>query len=77
VNVVAVTFNTAVAVKIVANAFSHVECTVNGPRNAALGKIKGGKPTTAAVITVVNAEVTSKINMEGSVCVVLHKFTAL
>ena len=67
----------AVAVKIVANAFSHVECTLNGPRRAALGTIKGEIPTTAAVITVVNAEVASKINMEGSVCVVLHEFTAL
>ena len=77
VNVVAVTFNMAVAVKIVANAISHLECTVNGPRNAPLGTIKGGKPTTATVITAVNAKVTSKKNMEGSVCVVLHELTAL
>ena len=77
VNVVAVTFNMAVAVKAVANAFTHEECTINGPRRAALGTIKGEKPTTATAITVVNAEVTSKVNMEGSVCVVLHEFTTL
>jgi len=77
VNVVAVTFNMAVAVKVVANSFCHVECTINGPRRAALGAIKGKKPTTATAITVVSPEVTSKINMESSVCVVLHEFTAL
>jgi len=77
VNVVAVTFNMAVPVKVAANAFFHVECTINGSRGAALGAVKGKKPTTATAITVVNPEVTSKINMERSVCVVFHEFTAL
>ena len=79
VNVIAVTFNVAVTVKIVRGtlACSHIECTVNRPRRAALGAIEGEIPAAAAVVTVVNPEVTSKVNMEGSVCVVLHKITVL
>ena len=79
VNVIAVTFNVAVTVKIVQGAFanSHVEYTVNRPRRAALGAIEGEIPAAAAVVTVVNPEVTSKVNMEGSVCVVLHEITVL
>ena len=63
--------------KIVVLADSHVEGTVNGARRAALGAIEGEIPTTTAVDTVTNPEVTSKVDMEGSVCEVLHKFTVL
>ena len=49
----------------------HVECTVNGPRRTALGAIEGKIPTPTAVVTAINPEVTSKVNMEGSE--VLHK----
>ena len=77
VDVVTVTFNMAVTVKIVVLTGLHVERTVNGSRRAALGAIEGEIPTTTAVVTSMNPEVTSKVNMEGSVCVVLHKFTVL
>ena len=39
----------AVTVKVVILAGSHVECTVNGPRRAALGAIEGKIPTATAV----------------------------
>jgi len=68
VNAIAVTFNVAMTVKIVAPSGSHVECTVNRPRRAALGAIEGEIPAATAAVTVVNPEVTSKVNMEGSVC---------
>ena len=77
VNVITVAFNMAVTVKIVVLASLHVERTVNGPRRAALGAIEGKIPTATADVTVVNPEVTSKVNMEGSVREVLHKFTVL
>ena len=77
VNVITVTFNMAVTVKIVVPAGSHVERSVNGPRRAALGAIEGEIPTATADVTVVNPEVTSKVNMEGGVREVLHKFTVL
>ena len=67
----------AVTAKVVVLAGLHVECTVNRPRRAALGAIEGEIPTATAAVTVVNPEVTSKVNMEGSVCEVLHKFTVL
>ena len=67
----------AVTEKIVVSAYSHVECTVNSSRRAALGSIKGEIPTTTAVVTVVNPEDTSIVDMEGSVRVFLHKVTVL
>ena len=76
-NVVAVTFNVAVTVKIVVSACCHVECTVNSSRRAALGSIKGQIPATTAVVTSSNPEVTSIVDMEGSVRVFLHKVTVL
>jgi len=75
-NVIAVTFNVAVTVKIVVSSGSHVECTVK-PRRAALGAIEGEIPAATAAVTSMNPEVTSKINMEGSVCVVLNEITVL
>ena len=77
VNVITMTFNMAVTVKVVALAGLHVECTVNGARRAALGAIESEIPTATADITVVNPEVTSKVNMEGSVREILDKFTVL
>ena len=67
----------AVTVKIVVFAVCHVERTANGARRAALSAIKGEIPTATAAVTSINPEVTSKVNMEGSVCEVLHKFTVL
>ena len=79
VNVIAVTFNVSVSVKVVQGAFAclHVEDTVNRPRGAALGAIEGEIPAATAAVTVVNPEVASKVNMEGSVCIVLHEVTVL
>jgi len=77
VDVITVTFNMAVTMEIVVPASCHVERTVNGARRAALCAIEGEIPTTTAVVTLNNPEVTSKVNMEGSVCEVLHKFTLL
>jgi len=76
-DVITVTFNMAVTNKIVVLAGSHVEHTVNGARRAALGAIEGEIPTTTAAVTESNPEVTSKVDMEGSVGEVLHKFTVL
>ena len=76
-NVIAVTFNVAVTMKIMVSACSHVECTVNSSRRAALGSIKGEIPATAAVVTIGNPEITGVVDMEGSVRVILHKVTVL
>ena len=77
VNVITVTFNVAVTVKIVLLASPHVEYTINGHRRAALGAIELEIPAVTAVVTGINPEVTSKVDMEGSVCVLLHEFTVL
>ena len=77
VDVITVTFTMAVTVKIVVLAGSHVERAINGARRAALGAIEGEIPTTTALVTPTNPEVSSKVNMESSVCEVLHKFTVL
>jgi len=77
VDFITVTFNMAVTMKIMVSSGFHVECTVNRPRRAALGAIKGEIPAATAVVTTINPEVTSKVNMEGSVCVLLHEVTVL
>ena len=77
VNVITVTFNVAVTVEIVVPASPHVECTLNRPGRAALGAIELEIPAATAVVTGINSEVTSKVDMEGSVCVRLHEFTVL
>lgn len=77
VNVATVTFNMAVAMKIVVFAGSHVERAVNRARRAALGAIEGEIPTATATVTSMNPEVTSKVDMEGSVCEVLHELAVL
>ena len=76
-NVVAVTFNVAVTVKIVVSACMHIECTVNSSRRAALGSIEAEIPSTTASVTSANPEVTGIVDMEGSVRVFLHKVTVL
>ena len=77
VNVITVSFNMAVTVKIVVPASSHVEHAVNRPRRTALGAIESEIPTATAGVTVIDPEVTSKVDMEGSVCKVLHKLAVL
>ena len=77
VNVIAVTFNVAVTVKVFAGSFCHIKCSINWPRRATLSAIEGEIPTTAASITVVNPEITIKVNMQGSFREVLHELTAL
>ena len=76
-NVIAVTFNVAVTVKIVVSACCHVECTVNSSRRAALGSIEGEIPSITAVVTSASSEVASIVDMEGRVRVFLYKVTVL
>ena len=54
-----------------------IECTVNSSWRAALGSIEGEIPAATAAVTVVNPEVTSIVDVEGSVRVFLHKVTVL
>ena len=77
VNVVTVTFNMAVTMKIVVLPSLHVKRAFDGARRAALGAIKGEIPTATAAVTSMNPEVTSKVDMEGSVCEVLHELAVL
>jgi len=77
VNVIAVSFNVTVTVKVFASSFCHIKCSINRTRRATLSAIEGEIPTTAASITVVNPEITIKVNMEGSFREVLHELTAL
>ena len=77
VDVITVTFNVAVTIKIEVLAVCHVEQTVNGARRATLGAIEGEIPTITAIVAVMTSEVTSKVNMKGSVCELLHKVTVL
>ena len=76
-NVITVTFNVAVTVKIVVPSSPHEEDTLNRPRRATLSAIKLEIPAAAAAVTAINPEVTSKVDMEGSVCVLLHECTVL
>ena len=77
VDVIAVTFNVAMTMKVFASSCCHIKCTVNFTRRAALGAIEFEIPTTAAVVTVVDPEITSEVNMERSFRVFLHEFAAL
>ena len=76
-NVVAVTFNVAVTMKVVPYPFSHVESTLNGAWKTAFDAVEFEVPTAATVIAVVNTQITSKIDMESSFCVVLYKIANL
>ena len=62
VNVVTVTFNMAVTMKIVVLAGCHVERAVDRPRRAVLGAIEGEIPTATAVVTSINPEVTRLVD---------------
>ena len=75
VNVVTVTFNMAVTMKILVLPEIHIDCAFDGAR--ALGAIESEIPTATAVVTSINPEDTSKVNMEGSVCEVLHEIAVL
>ena len=77
VNVVTVTFNMAVTKKIPTLAGFHVECAVNRARRSAFGAVEGEIPTATAFVTSINPEVTSKIDVKGSVCEVLHELAVL
>ena len=63
--------------KVMVLASLHVKRAVNGARRTALGTIEGEIPTATAVVTSINPEVTSKVDMEGSVCEVLHELAVL
>ena len=76
-NVIAVTFNVAVTVKILVSACIDIVCTVNSSRRAALGSIEVEIPATTASVTYANSEVTSIVDMEGRVRVFLYKVTVL
>ena len=76
-NVIAVTFNVAVTVKILVSACIDIECTVNSSRRAALGSIEVEILATTASVTYANSEVTSIVDMEGRVRVFLYKVTVL
>ena len=77
VNVITVTLDMAVTMRIVVPAASlYVERTFNRPRGTTLGTIESEIPTATARVTI-NPEVTSKVDMEGSVCEVLQKLTVL
>ena len=62
---------------IVVSSCSHEECTINGSWRAALGSIKAEIPATTADGTVENPDITSIVDMEGSVRVFFHKITVL
>ena len=63
--------------KIVVFACSHVEYSVDSSRRAALGSIEAKIPATTAVVTSINPEVSSIVDMEDSVRVFLYKVTVL
>ena len=54
-----------------------VECTVGSYRRATLIAIEGEIQPTTAAATCCRFEVPSKVNMENSVCVLLHEGTVL
>ena len=54
-----------------------VECTVNSSRRATLIAIEGEIQPTTEAVTRCRFKVPSKVNMENSVCVVLHEGTVL
>ena len=54
-----------------------VECTVGRSRRATLIAIEGEIQPTTAAATRCRFKVTSKVNMESNVCVLLHEGTVL
>ena len=77
VNVIAVSFNLTVTVKVFASCCCHIVRTINSTRRATLSAIECEIPTTAAVVTGSNAKVTSEVDMESRLCIILHELTAL
>ena len=67
----------AVTKEIMVFACSHEEYSVDSSRRAALGSIEAEIPATTAVVTSVDPEVTSIVDMEDSVRVFLYKVTVL
>ena len=60
VDVITVTIDVAVMMKVVILADSHVESTATEARRVVLGAIEGEIPTTTTVVTVSNPEVPAK-----------------
>ena len=77
VNVIAVSFNVTVTVKVFASCCCHIVRAINSTRRATLSAIECEIPTTAAVVTGSNAKVTSEVDMESRLCIILHELTAL
>ena len=77
VNVIAVSFNLTVTVKVFASCCCHIVRAINSTRRATLSAIECEIPTTAAVVTGSNAKVTSEVDMESRLCIILHELTAL
>ena len=77
VNVIAVSFNLTVTVKVFASYCCHIVRTINSTRRDTLSAIECEIPTTAAVVAGSNAKVTSEVDMESRLCIILHELTAL
>ena len=77
VNVIAVSFNLTATVKVFASCCCHIVRTINSTRRTTLSAIECEIPTTAAVVTGSNAKVTSEVDMESRLCIILHELTAL
>ena len=76
-NVIAVSFNVTVTVKIFASSCCHIVSAINSTRRATLSAVECEIPTTAAVVTGSNAKVTSAVDVESRLCIILQELTAL
>ena len=79
VNVIAMTFYMAVAMQIFRRvcATCHVKCTLYWPGGAAFSAIESEIPAAAAAVTVVNPEVSRKVDMKCSVRVIFNEIAML
>ena len=79
VNVIAMTFYMAVAMQIFhwVSARAHVKCTLYWPGGAAFSAIESEIPAAATVVTVVNPEVSRKVDMKCSVRVFFNEIAML
>ena len=55
----------------------HIVRSINSTTRATLSAIECEIPTTAALVTGSNAKVTSEIDIENRLCIILHELTAL
>ena len=55
----------------------HIVRSINSTRRATLSATECEIPTTAALVTGSNAKVTSEIDIENRLCIILHELTAL